>query len=223
MYSCWLRHPADSSIWETLCSISLRWLSGVCWPQDHCRPLIKTCNSTLCSRWHVCLHRSVIAFSCRSLAVLSCTHLFQSTWHPGTDFTKEVNPSLAKPPLNFNGGLAKLGLTSLVKSATDGWGRIAVGGDPCSAAVSWCLPQDMLSPVKSGSVFTDSCSPDVSCCLLIQTEILPPTSPPYLLVNFCSSRRISSAVWLFPSPASINVIVTWRVYERYDITEFRRV
>ena len=30
--------------------------------------------------------------------------------------TKEVNPSLAKPPLNFNGGLAKLGLTSLVAS-----------------------------------------------------------------------------------------------------------
>ena len=27
----------------------------------------------------------------------------------------EVNPSLAKPPLNFNGFLAKLQLTSLVK------------------------------------------------------------------------------------------------------------
>ena len=34
------------------------------------------------------------------------------------DFTKEVNPSLAKPPLKFNGGLANLGLTSLVKKAT---------------------------------------------------------------------------------------------------------
>ena len=33
-------------------------------------------------------------------------------------FTKEVNPSLAKPPLKFNGGLAKLGLTSLVKYTT---------------------------------------------------------------------------------------------------------
>ena len=30
-------------------------------------------------------------------------------------FTKEINPSLVKLPLNFNGGLAKLGLTSLVK------------------------------------------------------------------------------------------------------------
>ena len=30
-------------------------------------------------------------------------------------FIKEVNPSLAKLPLKFNGGLAKLGLTSLVK------------------------------------------------------------------------------------------------------------
>ena len=32
-------------------------------------------------------------------------------------YTKEVNPSLVKPPLKFNGGLAKLGLTSLVKDA----------------------------------------------------------------------------------------------------------
>ena len=30
-------------------------------------------------------------------------------------FTREINPSLAKLPLNCNGGLAKLGLTSLVK------------------------------------------------------------------------------------------------------------
>ena len=30
-------------------------------------------------------------------------------------FTMEVNPSLAKLPLKFNGSLAKLGLTSLVK------------------------------------------------------------------------------------------------------------
>ena len=34
-------------------------------------------------------------------------------------FTKEVNPSLAKLPLNFNGSLAKLGLTSIVKQAMD--------------------------------------------------------------------------------------------------------
>ena len=32
-------------------------------------------------------------------------------------FTKEVNPSLAKPPLKFNGCLAKLELTSLVREA----------------------------------------------------------------------------------------------------------
>ena len=32
-----------------------------------------------------------------------------------TYFTKEVNPSLAKLPLKFNGSLAKLGLTSFVK------------------------------------------------------------------------------------------------------------
>ena len=32
-------------------------------------------------------------------------------------FTKEVNPSLTKPPLDTNGGLVKLGLTSLVKQA----------------------------------------------------------------------------------------------------------
>ena len=31
------------------------------------------------------------------------------------NFTKEVNPSLAKPPLKYNGVLAKLGLTSLEK------------------------------------------------------------------------------------------------------------
>ena len=30
-------------------------------------------------------------------------------------FTEEVNPSLAKSPLKFNGGLAKLELTSPVK------------------------------------------------------------------------------------------------------------
>ena len=39
-----------------------------------------------------------------------------SQWHnlSAVYFTKEVNPSLAKPPLLFNGGLAKLGLTSFV-------------------------------------------------------------------------------------------------------------
>ena len=30
-------------------------------------------------------------------------------------FTEKFNQSLAKPPLNFNGGLAKLVLTSYVK------------------------------------------------------------------------------------------------------------
>ena len=33
-------------------------------------------------------------------------------------YTKAVNPSLAKTPLNFNGALAKLGLTSFVKLIT---------------------------------------------------------------------------------------------------------
>ena len=37
------------------------------------------------------------------------------SWSFVAYFTKEVNPSLAKPPLNFNGGLANLGFTSLVK------------------------------------------------------------------------------------------------------------
>ena len=34
---------------------------------------------------------------------------------PTQYLTKEVNPSLAKSPLNFNGSLAKLGSTFLVK------------------------------------------------------------------------------------------------------------
>ena len=38
----------------------------------------------------------------------------------GAYFDKEVTPSLAKPPLNFNSGLAEPGLTSLVKYATGG-------------------------------------------------------------------------------------------------------
>ena len=36
-------------------------------------------------------------------------------WLPVAYFTKELNWSLAKPPLKFSGGLAKLGWTSLVK------------------------------------------------------------------------------------------------------------
>ena len=36
-------------------------------------------------------------------------------WGPVPYFAGEVNPNLAKPPLKFNGGLAKVGLTSLVK------------------------------------------------------------------------------------------------------------
>ena len=31
------------------------------------------------------------------------------------NFTKEINQSLSKPPLKFNGNLAKLELTTLVK------------------------------------------------------------------------------------------------------------
>ena len=34
-------------------------------------------------------------------------------------FTKELDWSIAKTPLNFNDGLVKLGLTSLVKLAAD--------------------------------------------------------------------------------------------------------
>ena len=36
-------------------------------------------------------------------------------------FTMEDNPRLAKPPLNFKGSLAELGVTSLVKQAYDLW------------------------------------------------------------------------------------------------------
>ena len=45
-------------------------------------------------------------------------------WLAVAYFTKKVNPSLAKPP--WNGGLAKLELTSLVKWATvllNNWGN----------------------------------------------------------------------------------------------------
>ena len=38
--------------------------------------------------------------------------------HPVASFTKEVNPWLAKRPLQTNGRLANLELTSLVKEAT---------------------------------------------------------------------------------------------------------
>ena len=37
------------------------------------------------------------------------------SYTPMAHFTKEVNPSLAKPPLNFNGGLAKHRLPSQIK------------------------------------------------------------------------------------------------------------
>ena len=36
-------------------------------------------------------------------------------WIPEAYFTKEVKPSLAELPFGYNGSLAKLGLTSLVK------------------------------------------------------------------------------------------------------------
>ena len=38
-------------------------------------------------------------------------------WTTLAYFTKEVNQSSAEPPLNFNGGKAKPGLTSWVKYA----------------------------------------------------------------------------------------------------------
>ena len=47
-----------------------------------------------------------------------------------TYFTKDFNPSLAKPPLmplNFNGGLAELGLTFLVKQGTMMCSRLSLG------------------------------------------------------------------------------------------------
>ena len=40
---------------------------------------------------------------------------------PVAYLTKGVNPGLAQLPLKFNGGLAKLGLTSLVRQARYGW------------------------------------------------------------------------------------------------------
>ena len=40
---------------------------------------------------------------------------FRATWRPMAYFTKEVNSTLVKPLLKFNGGLAKLQCTSLVK------------------------------------------------------------------------------------------------------------
>ena len=40
---------------------------------------------------------------------------------PVAFFAKEVNHRLAKRPLVFNGRLAKRGLTSLVKDATEGF------------------------------------------------------------------------------------------------------
>ena len=43
---------------------------------------------------------------------------------PVTSFTKEVNPRLAKRPLEINGRLANRGLTSLVKEATGGQRRV---------------------------------------------------------------------------------------------------
>ena len=50
---------------------------------------------------NILLWRPLIALLCGSFTVAY--------------FTKEVNPSLAKQPLKFNGGFAKLGLTSIVK------------------------------------------------------------------------------------------------------------
>ena len=51
-------------------------------------------------------------FVANSRSILKNSHIVQFT--PVAYFTREVNPSLAKPPSNFDGGLAKLGLTSLV-------------------------------------------------------------------------------------------------------------
>ena len=43
------------------------------------------------------------------------THIRQPIWQWVAYFTEGVNRSLAKPPLKFSGGLAKLGLTSSEK------------------------------------------------------------------------------------------------------------
>ena len=42
------------------------------------------------------------------------THSFKSS-RPVTHFTNEANPSLSKPPLNYNSSLGKIGLIFLVK------------------------------------------------------------------------------------------------------------
>ena len=46
------------------------------------------------------------------------THVRQRIWQSVAYFTEGANRSLAKPPLKFSGGLAKLGLTSSEKKAT---------------------------------------------------------------------------------------------------------
>ena len=48
--------------------------------------------------------------------------MFSNLYATVASFTKEVNPHLAKRPLVFNRGLAKRGLTSLVKEAIGHWG-----------------------------------------------------------------------------------------------------
>ena len=44
--------------------------------------------------------------------------IYQYRQQTVADFTPEVNPHLTQQPLNFNAGLAKLGLMSSVKYAT---------------------------------------------------------------------------------------------------------
>ena len=59
----------------------------------------------------------IIMIIALSRVVVSSLYCVFPNWKriPVAYFTKEVKPTLAKPPLNFNGGLAKFGLTSSAK------------------------------------------------------------------------------------------------------------
>ena len=62
--------------------------------------------------------------------------LAEATEKPvGASFTAEVNPGLAKPPSNVNGGLTKLGLTATVKPATEV--PVTIESQPSAGSISF--------------------------------------------------------------------------------------
>ena len=66
-----------------------------------------------------------------------------SNWLPSSTVTflkKKINSNLAKQPLKFNGSLAKLGLTSLLKQATELWELITEREISCYSRVLGFLP-----------------------------------------------------------------------------------